>query len=170
MHFSKFLSVDGAGVTKNGNQDGSGDPVYMELRPSSGTVYTVKRLTVLIEDAVTTGLAADKYGDLAALTTGIKIEAVHGTGASPTVLVDITDGELIKQHSDWEKYSFLAHEVNYSNSTPGNDTFNVEYDFSGPLILHGQLSEALRVTIADDLSGLTKHYFFAHGNETTELV
>jgi len=145
----RFLDTTGDGTgTKNAGVNGSSTPVIHRIRPAAGETIYLSDLFVSFTAAAQ--LVADGYGDLAALTNGIKVEVVSVNSAGDvTVEEDLLDGLTIKSHDHWGRY--------LGENSGGH-----------PLIIRGVSDvpdgyRELRVTIQDDLSTMDEHYFLARG-------
>jgi len=144
---------DGTG-TKNATGDYS-TPQAFRISAPSGGLYMIERMIVHIRDAQ--ALSADNYGNLAELTTGVSVKVYNGD----TEDVDLTDGEPIKNHADWDGQCYDGKTTDFGS---GNNFYTVRWTFSKagqPLYLHGDWN--LRVELADNLTGLIKHQFRVQG-------
>ena len=121
MQFLDTLG-DGSG-TKTISADYSSTPGVFKIRPARlsdaipSEVYRIQALRLVIED---TGIAADKYGGLAALTNGLQLRVMNSAG----VKQDLLGGLTIKRHSDWARLG----EVRETTTGTANFVF-VDIDF-----------------------------------------
>jgi hypothetical protein len=162
--FSRLLDTNGDGTGQKAANldfasatDWAGGATFY-IQPEVDEVMAVNRMLVQIVDTGT--LSADNYGALSALTTGIAVRVNSKRG----VIMDLTDGVLIKKNGDWGR---LSYDVNITGFASGEDFLHVRWTFakSGrPVFLHGDRLERLEVVMpGEDLSGLTDHYFTAQG-------
>jgi hypothetical protein len=118
----------------------------------------ISRLLVQIVD--TGAMSADKYGSANALSTGIEIRVNSKRG----ILIDLTDGVLIKKNGDWGR---LSYDVNITSFAAGNQFLHCRWTFakSGqPITLDGSRLERLEVIMPpEDLDVLLDHYFTVQG-------
>lgn len=158
--FARYLDTvgDGSGG-KNANLDFGATPDIFFIQPPAGAIYRISSLVVTIMDA--TGFTSALYGSLAALTTGIGLR-VEGTSGT---IVDLAHGVKIKSNAEWHQRCF---DTVLTSWGAGDDILAVRWDFRK---LAGQMlrldrddnAERLEVTLDDDLTGLTGHFFVAHG-------
>ncbi len=132
------------------NVDGSTTAVAFKLEPGSDEVLRVLRLRLVIEHATAGELG--EFGDAAALTNGI---ALAHLDADDAAIVDLLDGERIKTTLDLAVVCSSLEVLTGASSYATRATF----DFPVPLRIgsddNGGLEE-LRLTVADNLTGLTR--------------
>jgi hypothetical protein len=151
-HVFKWLRESGG--SRDANVNGSSTPVLFEYTSTEDHV-NVTRMLVTITDAGT--FDALLYGNRVVLVNGIKVEIIRD-GA---VHLDLLDGEEITSNTDW---AAICHDFTYHDIGSGDNRATVRWTFkhSGhPLTL--LTGDILRVTIQDDLTGLTGHYFQIQG-------
>lgn len=159
LRFTQHLSLDGLGVTTDANVDGSVTPQYFELRPSTEHLE-VHRIIVLIGDA--TPISAETYGAVPTLTNGVLVDKVRGTGAGATLIERFTDVPIVS-NVGWGQYCYDTKVDDYG---AGDNYVGVRWTLAKagePLFLDAGLGDTLRVTIQDDLTGLTEHSFVVEG-------
>lgn len=158
MPLVRYLDVDGdGGGSRAGNVDGSVTPVVLKLAPGAGEVFVITRLFVTIADSGTFNTST--YGALATLGTGLDFAIHDGVG----VVVDLLNGESIKQHRDWDTAGGSTFLAVFGGGDPYVTVSWSFLDNGNPLRLVGDDGQYLAVTINDDLTGLTGHSFVAHG-------
>ncbi len=159
------LSLTRGGDAIPFTDDGTGthtlvNPFLFYLAFPSGQTVRISSLIVLLEDA---SIAAATYGAVTALSIGVQVRVEKiNTGA---VVIDLTDGLLIKRAPDW---GGLCHNVIDHLFASGNQYMTAEIDFDeagDPLRLESD--ERLVVTLNDDLGGLATHTFLAQGVHET---
>jgi len=168
LHFSKFLTLDGAGVTHGAEVNGSVTAQYFELRPAAGVIWYVARL--LTHTKCGGAAAWNEFGDVAALANGVTYKVVRGTGVSASVTQDITDDlHTISTNDDARMYQFDVDIVS-NGSGPAADSVHSRLPFArfgagleGGIFLSGDTNDALRITIQDDLTSLTALHYIAQG-------
>lgn len=160
------LTQNGARVTVNAAVDASSTDLYWEYRPATNEVARITRLIPQTRDAGT--FDAEKYGNAAGLTTGIKVELVRGTGAGATVLLAVTDPLVpIKNNADWALNCFDWTPLDIGT---GDNYGKARWTFSQSghfLEIFGAQSEALRVTLRDNLEALVSERYMAQGAKVT---
>jgi hypothetical protein len=135
-----------------------GSPSVYELVPPLGYFSHISRVCFLIQD---TNCNIGKFGGLAALTNGLKVESYNDQGVLD---VDFLDGETIKTNEEFDLLS--GADVIGIDNTKAVDAvpvrWTVEKGTSGAplLLLPGSI---LRVTIQDDLSGITNFRAMTQG-------
>jgi hypothetical protein len=158
--YVKHLSLDGADSVFYANVDGSGTPQLFEARPASPVV--VARLLVVVGDNA--NLTPEDYGGVAGpLANGITIQKVQGVGAGADVVDELTDLP-IQRLVDWTSYSYDGSVDDFGS---GDNYYRVRWSFNKfdgqGIYLRPDKQEALRISIRDNLSGLTLHRFTAEG-------
>ncbi len=152
----EFLRADNTDGDRNANGDHSSVDMDYFFEATEG-VARIHRMIVFIGDTGTVGV--DKYGALSALTNGIKVEHKR----DGVIVRDLLDGVPVKQNMDWQRYCFDV--VILDKGATGNAGFvSARWTFakSGYPIRLIQ-NDRFCVTIRDDLSGLTDHYFSLQG-------
>lgn len=156
---NRYLDTVGDGTgNKNANTNAA---TNFLIRPSANQVFVIEGLTVVVEDVGT--LLASGYGALSALNTGISL--VLSRPLSAPAEYDFLDGLLVKRHYDWARLPHKTAPVD-SSLTGGTDAnqFVCPIWFPEPVVLDGKTTQALIVRVpAENLTGLTGHYFKAHG-------
>jgi hypothetical protein len=142
------------GGSRDAAVNGSSTPEVFEwVAPEDQAL--ISRLIVSYVDTGTFDAAL--YGNGIILTNGIKVEVIE---ADDTVL-DLLDAEPIKSNGDWQS---LSYDFAYNDIGTGDNVATIRWTFSRagrPLVLHA--GDRFRVTIQDDLTGLTSHYFQIQG-------
>lgn len=155
-HIYRYLDTDGDGTgTKNaiGTYAAAAEEFFI-AGPASGR-YNIERMIVHVRDAA--GFSAEKYGGAAALTNGIRIQAV-----TDGETINLDDGIAIKTNAAWGR---LCYDVNFHTTGAGDDFLSVRWTFSKsgkPLKLSAP-TDKLYVTLNDDLDVLVEHYFMVQG-------
>ena len=156
---TQLMSLDGDGATFDANVDGSATAQYFEYRAPAGEVVQLTRLLVYVADG---GIwSSADYGGVSTLANGITMEVVDGTGVSATEVFSLTDGKSIMNTIDWGIYSYDVQHIQFNS---GDDHFLCRWTFSkagANIRLYDDV--ALRVTINDDLTGLSEHTFTIQG-------
>lgn len=148
---------DGSGVD-DANVNGSVTPVVFRLNsPAAGPAYHVERLIIHIGDsAMNTGA----YGAVPALTNGVLVKVHNAAG---TAILDLFANDAAKTLTDWTHVADGA--VSVLDQGTGDEFFSATIlfreMFGQPLLLLA--GESLRITVRDDLTGLTHHHFVASG-------
>jgi hypothetical protein len=145
-----------SGGSRDAAVNGSSTPVVFEWVSTEDHAY-ISRLVVSYVDTGTFDAAL--YGNGIILTNGISVEVVE----NGTVL-DLLDGETVKSNADWQAVSYDFH---YNDIGQGDNVASIRWTFARaghPLELNE--GDSLRVTIQDDLTGLTSHYFQLQGYQT----
>jgi hypothetical protein len=160
------MTQNGDGTTENANLDCSVTPCYWEARPPSGETWIVTALIVSITDTKA-GFSATTYGAIPALTNGLHLHRVVGTGGGATLSFDVVSqtGAVVRTNVGWATFCF---NFNLATWGTGDDSMVVKCElYEGtnmtPILLRGDKNEALRLEITDNLTGLSGHYFVVHG-------
>lgn len=153
--FFRHLDTVGDGT---GSIDGNGNysVTPRKLKLTAASELDLHRMMVEIRD--TGAFSAEKYGALAELTNGVKVEAID---ADDNVLIDLLDGTPIKSNAEW---GANCYDVDLKTWGAGDEFVLVRWTFAkagAPLTLHA--GESLQVTLQDDLSGLVEHHFLVQG-------
>jgi hypothetical protein len=133
-------------------------PINLDYTPGSG-IHLINELVVSIQDTGTfdTGF----YGNAITLTNGIRVYLRSG-GSN---VLQFTENSPILTNGGWlQLYSDFSHQV----FGAGDEVFIVRVDFSGhhggPLRLNSANSDTLRITLADNFTGLNIQTFRAKGS------
>jgi hypothetical protein len=155
----QFLSTGGDGTgTIDAIGDYSSGTTQFYIEPAAGQNFEIGLLIIEVEDGQ--GMAATDYGNIAALTNGIKLQ--KRTGAS-TIDYELTAGESVKTNADWAGFAYDADVKSWSS---GDEVLVVRWTFTatgGHVELDGDLNERLVMLLADDMTGLVHHRFLAQG-------
>lgn len=149
--FIQLVSLSRLGADTNINANHSGAAAYYEVGTKDFDVL-ITDLYIRITDA-TALTASNLFGAVASLTNGVSIKHVRGTGASATVIHNLTP-EPVKQLSHWAKYT---HDIKVLNPTLGAtlDTTMVHIKIPGyGYFLKAQQGDGVQVVVNDDVSGL----------------
>lgn len=146
--FWRFLDTNGDGSgTKNAvGSTYSTTPTTFYIQPPDNTVYDITRLIVTVEDTAVSD--ATLYGG-GLITNGITIRRVSGSD-----ILTYTDGVTITTNTHWSRFC----EVRVVTTQ-----LQAICEFGAMVQLSGDREEKLEVTLRDDLSGLTGHYFVVQG-------
>ena len=159
MNFYKWLRNPAQAtesLQRNANVDGSSTPVVFEWAAPDGYETYWERVIVHLQDSGT--FDADKYGNGLSLTNGIKVQVVWDDG---TEVLDLIDGHTIIDNGDWEG---MCYDFSYNSIGVGDNVAAVRWTVAKagkPIKL--EPNQRIRVTIQDDLTGLTKHRFNVQG-------
>ena len=151
-HVFKWLRESGG--SRDASVNGLGTPVLFEYLCTEDHV-DVTRMIVTITDSGT--FDALLYGNRVVLVNGIKVEIIR----DGEVHLDLLDAEPILSNTDW---AAMCHDFTYHDIGTGDNRATIRWTFahSGfPLVLLD--GDILRVTIQDDLTTLTGHYFQIQG-------
>lgn len=159
-HFFRYLDTNGDGSGENNaNGDYSSASQVFSVAPPAGVIFLIYNFIVSVEDVGQMGGSA--YGANIALTNGISIRTATGAATD----VDLTAGLPIVVNADWGR---LAYEMVQQNFSMGRNFIQTKLSFAelgGPIVLDGDKSQKLEVTLNDDFTGLNSHYFQAQGLE-----
>ncbi len=156
QHFFKFADTVGDGTGDIDAIDDYGTGQAFKVTCPDGWVYRVARMIVVIADGPS--FAADKYGNLAALTNGIELKLYNADG---TERLDLTGGFPIKQNGQWNCFCFDTRLDDYG-AVVHFLSVRWSFDKSGlPLLLNA--GDHLDVEMNDDLTGLITHTFNMQG-------
>ncbi len=154
--FSLLLDLDGdGGGSTAANVDGSSVQKVFKLDGIDGWRLECARILVQIKDTGTIDAAA--YGNGITLTNGIGVQ--HKTGGHT---IDLLDGAPIMVNADWGR---VCYDLNVMTFGSGDNYLGVRWTFnkSGVPIILRSPADSLRVTINDDLTGLTGQTFCVQG-------
>ena len=155
--FSRWLDTvgDGSGV-KVANGDYSGSVQKFSLIPGQGEIFRVARMIVTIQDST---FAAAKYGNMTALTNGVRlVSSVEGEE-----VIDAMDGIPVKTNAGW---GAMCYDASVKAWGVGDEFLLVRWTFerTGSIIrLVGNKDESLDVILNDDFSALADHRFLVQG-------
>lgn len=153
-----LLSAFVGGDEPDLNVDGSTDAVEKDLAPASDAIYRVSQVALIL--ACSAAIEMTKFGDLAALTNGLKVEWRNADG----VVADLLAGQPAKTLND------LAAVFDVGVAELGTShTIRALLQLPVPMRLDGGAGELLRVTVQDDLSSLVRFRCHALGS-TEELT
>ncbi len=115
--------------------------------PPSGKIALVSRV---LFDIIDGAMQVDKFGGLAALSNGVKVEILDGQDDS--VILDFLDGSTIKSNFD---FSHVAGVDAFVEPTAGDDELLVRWSISKTGVhLYLPLTRKFAVTIQDNLTGI----------------
>lgn len=140
--------------------NGSADPVAFDLAPGEDEIYRVTSLALVL--VCTAAPEMDKFGNLAALATGLGLQVLGSAGEE---LVDLLGGQPIQTANDFAALGSVTL-VDRGLSW----TVHAAIAPAAPLRLEGADGERLRLTVSDDLSLLTRFRIFADGVREDELT
>jgi len=138
----KFLN----GTSEELNVNGSVTPVVFTVAPPSGQVWYLKNLVAYIDDNGTG--TPDQFGNIATLTNGCLLQIERNSTTYNIVNLATNTGISSSFH---EKTSDITDFIS------GNNTFFGAFPLSPSITLNGTLSDKIKMTIRDDLTGL--NYF-----------
>ena len=141
------------GGSRDASVNGAITPVVFEWESTEDHAY-ISRIIVSIVDSGT--FDATLYGNRIELPNGILVEVIENG-----VVYDLTEGEPITSNSEW---AAMCYDFNYIDIGTGDNVAVIRWTFARaghPLELNE--GDKLRVTIQDDLTGLTAHYFQLQG-------
>lgn len=127
--------------------DGSATPVAFDLIAGAAEMLRVLGLRIVIHSATAPELT--DFGDGSALTHGLTLLLL---GADEAAIVDLLDGEPVKSNLDLAAVCSSFEIV----AAPGSWAIVATLDFPIPLRIDGAEQERLRLTVSDDLAGLTR--------------
>lgn len=143
---------------------GTPAPTVYEVTVPADTRYHITRIHFLIKDTL---CQAGKFGGIAALTNGVKIQVIDAD-AGATVLVDFLDGKTIKMNEDFDWLAGI--DVPGLDATVSTDIIPVRWTLRKDLggeDLELVAGQRFRITLQDDLSGLTEWRTIAKGFSTS---
>lgn len=164
VYFKLFRHASGATGTTTDNMNAAASietPSIYELLPAVGIRVTLSRINFLIKDL---NCSYSKFGGLSPLTNGVKIQAINAAGVVET---DFLDGITLKINEDFDLLAGV--DVLGLDNTKAVDAVPIRWTFTKGL--NGQAlllvpGSFLRITIQDDLSGLTSFQAMAQGIRT----
>ena len=130
-------------------------------QPGVGKILYVAKMIVYIEDA-TNKFECGKYGDLAALTNGVKIRTT--TGGTDTVVLDLGHSSVkpVTCNGCWKQKCFET--TDCVAGAVVATAWRCNFDEAGAgLWLDGDATDRLEIVLADDLTGLLGHTFMVEG-------
>lgn len=153
MFFSRHMR-DAAG-SEDMAVNGSVTPVEFTLEPRAGEKALI--LSQAVITIVDTGnFDSGSYGNNVILTNGILVELVSDTGV---VLVDLLDGDPVKTNPEWAQNTGNLTLYTFGS---GDNVATIVWNAPGNQIIL-DANTILRVTIQDDLTGLSKHQIHCQG-------
>lgn len=157
-----YLDTNGDGTgTTNAIGDYSVTPAVFYFQPGAGETVEAAKLMMHVADKG--AFEFDGYGSLAAgvVTNGVEI-TFYRLGQ---LALKLTNGEpIIANHA----YSHLNTDYILSTYTSNYQASTVSFDaasFNGPLVMHGDLQDQLRVELNDNFTGLDSHQFILYGKK-----
>jgi len=145
---------DGSGTTNAIGDYTTPDDFIFEAQ---GDAY-LHRLLISIEDD--SGMTAEEYGNIAALTNGWELKAYDQGG---TEILDLTAGIVVQSNAHIGRVCFDV-DIKSWGTTPTNEVLVARWSFDKagqPLQL--AKGEQLRVELADNFAGIIGHYFMVQG-------
>jgi hypothetical protein len=158
LFLSKNIQGEQSLLNTNAVEDYSSVSQEFFIKPPINEIWEISRMLVMIQAA--TAIAPDKYGDLDALTNGIKKRVLRDS----VELLNLTPLP-IKDNTSWGQYCFNVEEHRYGIGG-ANDFVLVRWSYfkSGAnIFLNGKLFEKLTILLSDDFTGLVKHTFHVQG-------
>lgn len=140
--------------------DGSSTAVNFELAPGATEVFRVESIAFVVKLASAADF--DKFGDLTALGNGLLVQTIDSDDSE---IVDLLGGQAIKENFDLLSVGSLA-----LKSGAGSDGLQAVITPAVPIRLDGAASELLRVTVQDNLTGLTRFRAFVNGVKEDTLT
>lgn len=141
MYISKQM-LNGASALMNVN--GSVTPQNFLYTVPADTVYYLESISIIISDTGTP--TAAKFGDLVALTNGVRLQ-IKSSGTTYDVYNFKTNGELTMFFNN----VFIPPTAGWLNDT---DLLVGTVKFEKPIKLNGANSDFVQFTIRDNLTGL----------------
>lgn len=163
----QYLSTngDGTGTTNAIGNYTTPDVFYIE--PPAAQDYLVKRIIVQVSDA---SIKAGDYGALTALTNGVRVQAVLDS-----TTINLDGGVAIKTNANWGSICYDVDQKSWA-ATPTEQSLLVRFSFfkfvhdaaapanmNGGILLQGHRDDQLKVTLSDNLTGLSIHRFMVQG-------
>jgi hypothetical protein len=150
------LKVDGTGSADMTTPDGDPSVDYQYIVPA-GKIAHIERVLIVVQD---TGMLPALFGGTTALSTGLVITALED---NDTVLLDFTADVTIKDNTDWGGLAGPDAVVRDTNQVQ-QDELLVRWTLgrSGAALLL-TAGQKFNVTVADDVTGLTKFNMFVQG-------
>ena len=165
QYLSKFFTeISGPSGSDTENMNpiagvGAPDPTVYEVLVPADTRYCITRVHFVIRDA---NCAGGKFGGLAALTNGVKIQVIDND-AGDTVLIDFLDGKTIKLNDQFDWLSGVDVVIPDTVTAPNVPIrWTLQKDLGGDY-LELTAGQRFRITVQDDLSGLTEWRTMAKG-------
>ena len=143
----EFLKTSAGSVEMN--VDGSSTAVDFDYGAPKDKKATITRMLGVVVDGAMTWI---KFGGLSALGSGLTIKVFEKNGT--TIVHDMLGGETVKDNADWANHVGPDGPLALA---AGDDAMPVRWTFKKavhPLELANQ--RILRVTVQDNLAGLTK--------------
>lgn len=161
----QFASTAGDGSgTVTGASNSSSAAIELSVLPAARQEYRIDSIVVFVEDNA--ALAADKFGS-AALTNGIRIRVLDEDNVS---LLNIDAGVPIKRLADLMALG-AEQMVDSTIAAAGSNKYAAYVlKFPQPVVLNGNTTSRLAITLNDDLSNLVLLKFLALGIKRGQLV
>ena len=133
-------------------------------------------LSALLLAALATGLSQPLYhwvldrvggrtGLASALTNGIVVEVVNGSGSTATQLFDFTDGQNIKTNENW---TLLSGTDAVATPAAGDDALPIRWTLAkSGSSLYLKPGHRIRFTLQDDLTGISSMRAMVQGELST---
>jgi hypothetical protein len=156
--FSRYLCTNGDG---SGTDNFIGNHAATEayIQPAAEQIFYLHLLIVSLEDG--SGMKAEQYGLLAALTNGVQIREEDSAGT----ITDFTDGVPIKTNAQWAALCYDA-DIKDWGTSPTQELFVARYTFANHgrgIYLDGDRGGKLVVALNDNFTGLISHRFLVEG-------
>jgi hypothetical protein len=148
-----FFTLDADGSTTEATGDYSAAVARFTLKPAATDSYFIDTITVCIKD---TDSDANLYGNLPALTNGVKLAIERVDGSTIETLGYLMDGLAVKKTDDW---CAITEPIPLNNSDGETKATTVFLKFEKPFVLRGDKGHQLSFILNDDLSGLDSHTF-----------
>jgi len=148
-----FFSEDADGATFSANGDYSAALTRFSLRPAATDSYFIDLITVCIKDDDSD---YNLYGNLPALTNGVKLAIERVDGSTIETLGYLMDGLAIKKTDDW---CAITEPIPLNDSAGATKATTIFLKFEKPFVLRGDKGQQLSFILNDDLSGLDSHTF-----------
>jgi hypothetical protein len=167
----RFLDLNGNGTGTNNAVGNYSTPDDFYVEPPSNQDFLIKRLVIHIADA---NIIAGNYGDLTALTNGVRLKFVLD---GVTYWAD--GGVPIKTNAQWGSLCYDVDQKSWAAS-PTQESLLVRYTFAKFMIdgvtgedgvlLQGHRDDKFVATMQDNLTGLDIHRFMAQGTQILDGV
>lgn len=165
--FSTFLTIDGAGVDKSLNKDGSTTPIDALLLAGDDYDTYISTANILVADSA--GVQLNRFGAIAGgLTTGLSLFVEYGTGREIIADELKTNFDLIRIATLTRGTGSKTDAYQIANTNPSNeDGYNPVIDFyrfsSQGVMLRAGTRDSLGVTINDDLTSVSTFNILING-------
>ena len=155
--FRSAFVVDSSGSNEL-NINGS-TPVEFNVVPNTGKIYVVQTLVLTIID---TGIKFNKFGGIAALSNGVKIEFQEGGNS----IIGLAESPFVRNSQFYE--GGLSPEIQTEETDIFIAMFNFAVQAGTTLELADARSDFVRVTVQDNLTSLSNFKMIVHGYEVDE--